>query len=266
MNPPTNSRATTAKGDALSPTSNIPVNDRTPKKGQAPKIHPAARPPSAGVRAGASDVVEVVKCEQHRSVGRLRYRVYVEEMGRQEPHADHTARVVVDPVDECAVVLAAFDRDGEATGTVRLQPSATLSPEDQAFHAFDTLPEPLLHRAGLTSKLITDPIHRRGPLTARLMLGIFRSGYEHGHRLNLINCNPPLDRFFARFGFVPVGEPKDHPVYGRVQIMLLPMADLPHFRAIRSPFAALLEQFEPDPEAAQAVRDWCRSIGVQYWD
>lgn len=200
------------------------------------------------------------------AVARLRYRVYVQEMGRAEPHADHAMRTVLDPEDERSILLAAFDAEGEAIGTVRVQAFSDLAADDRAFHGFDTMPDALRSRSGLTAKLITDAKHRRGALTTRLMLGVFRSGYEHQQRVNLINCNPPLDRFFARFGFVAMGEPRDHPVYGLVRVMMLPMADLAFFEAIGSPFAPLLRELGPDDAAAQATRDWCAGQGVRYWE
>lgn len=200
------------------------------------------------------------------AVARLRYRVYVVEMGRAEPHADHATRTVLDPEDERSILLAAFDADGQAIGTVRVQAFDDLASDDLEFHGFPTMPDGLRRRSSLTAKLITDPRHRRGALTTRLMLGIFRADYEHDRRVNLINCNPPLDRFFARFGFVPMGEPRDHPVYGIVRVMMLPTADLAFFEAIGSPFAPLLRELGTDDEAARATRDWCASRGVRYWD
>ena len=211
-------------------------------------------------------LVEPAVHDKLLAVARLRYRVYVLEMGRAEPHADHDTGTVLDPDDERAIVLAAFDASGEAIGTVRWQSSADLTRDDLVFHGFDTMPAALRRRSGLTAKLITDKAHRRGALTTRLMLGVFRSGYEHDQRVNLINCNPPLDRFFARFGFVALGEPRDHPVYGMVRVMMLPMSDLAFFEAIGSPFAPLLRELGTDDEAARATRDWCASRGVRYWD
>jgi len=211
-------------------------------------------------------LVEPAVHDKLLAVARLRYRVYVEEMGRAEPHADHATRTVLDPDDERAIVLAAFDADGEAIGTVRWQAAADLTHDNLAFHGFNTMPDALRSRSSLTAKLITDAKHRRGALTSRLMLGVFRSGYEHQRRVNLINCNPPLDRFFARFGFVAMGEPRDHPVYGMVRVMMLPMADLAYFEAIGSPFAPLLRELGPDDAAARATRNWAASQGVRYWE
>jgi len=200
------------------------------------------------------------------AVARLRYRVYVEEMGRAEPHADHATRTVLDPEDERSILLAAFDANGEAIGTVRVQAFSDLATHDVEFHSFASMPDDLRRRSSLTAKLITDANHRRGALTTRLMLGIFRWDYEHDRRVNLINCNPPLDRFFARFGFVAMGEPGDHPVYGMVRVMMLPTADLAFFESIGSPFAPLLRELGPDDAAAQATRNWAASRGVRYWE
>ncbi|MEM7807913.1 MAG: GNAT family N-acyltransferase [Planctomycetota bacterium] len=200
-------------------------------------------------------------------VARLRYEVYVEEMGRDEPNADHAGRQVCDPDDTCGHLLMA--REGEcqkAVGTVRLQRSKTLSDFDRDFHGIATLPAELDDCAGLTSKFMTSAVYRRGILPKMLMLAVFECGLRHGHRLNFINCNRPLDKLFARFGFRQLGERRQHPLYGDVAVMVLPISDLSFLRSIRSPFVPILERLGEDEDATAMVREWAAGQGLQYWE
>src|SRR4051794_9246877 len=56
--------------------------------------------------------------EELEQVYRLRYNVYVEEMGLNPAEADHSRRFITDSLDSSGKVLAAFS-DGEVVATVR---------------------------------------------------------------------------------------------------------------------------------------------------
>lgn len=231
-----------------------------------PLIHSTSTMPTGNAAPeNAHNVQRVETAEQMAAVGRLRYRVYVEEMGRNEPHANHECRAVIDPTDTLSTVLASFNSQGEATGTVRYDHFKYLSNDDRRFHFIDTLPPGLQERSSITCKLITDKSYRRGTLTNRLVLGIFYAAHKQGISVNFINCNPPLDKFFGKLGFVPIGEPRSHPIYGSVRIMMVPMHDLDYLASIRSPFTSPELQVVPDEKAASATRDWCKKIGHPYW-
>ena len=204
--------------------------------------------------------------EHLAAIGRLRYSVYIEEMRRDEPDADHAARVLLDPTDRDSTVLAAFDASGNAVGTVRLQSTEQIAEFDRTFHRFNDLPEELGKVGGLTSKLIVSRAHRKGSVATRLVVAVFELAYTSGHRINMINCNPPLDTFFEKLGFVRLAESQQHPVYGTVCLMFHPMADADWLEAIRSPFSRVIDQMGRDEETAARIRDWSASIGVRYWE
>src|SRR5215467_14012942 len=49
---------------------------------------------------------------------RFRYKIYVSEMGRDSPYADHDRKIMRHPLDSTAVNLVAFN-DNSITGVVR---------------------------------------------------------------------------------------------------------------------------------------------------
>src|SRR6266581_4779607 len=57
--------------------------------------------------------------EELQQVYRLRYKVYVEEMGLNPAEADHRRRIITDSLDATGRILAAFS-EGEVVGTIRL--------------------------------------------------------------------------------------------------------------------------------------------------
>ena len=58
--------------------------------------------------------------EEKRAVYRLRYDVYVEEMGRYRTVADHENRLLVEPEDETGRIFYYATENGEVVGTVRI--------------------------------------------------------------------------------------------------------------------------------------------------
>src|SRR4051812_45534353 len=56
--------------------------------------------------------------EDRTNIFRLRYSVYVTEMGRTQHHADHVHQLIAEPLDETAGLIGAFDGD-EIVGTAR---------------------------------------------------------------------------------------------------------------------------------------------------
>jgi len=58
------------------------------------------------------------QCDRE-AIYRLRYEVYVEEMGRRPMHVDDRAKQIIDPLDEAAMLFGAFEGD-IAVGTARL--------------------------------------------------------------------------------------------------------------------------------------------------
>ena len=56
---------------------------------------------------------------EHAAVRRLRYEIYVEEMGRPQPHADHERREIGEELDQHSWILG-IRADGALAGTLRL--------------------------------------------------------------------------------------------------------------------------------------------------
>lgn len=79
----------------------------------------AAATSSAANTNRAIDVRIATTPEELEAVYRFRYRVYVEEMNRQERYADHDRKRIEEPMDAENTIIGAF-KDGQVVGTVRL--------------------------------------------------------------------------------------------------------------------------------------------------
>jgi hypothetical protein len=153
------------------------------------------------------------------AVFRLRYRVIVQELGDPAP-ADADARgMIEDPADATGHTLAAFDAAGRVLAAVRFNVFAEgVYPPcaDILATAGATILDPTT--TTLTARFVADTTVRSGPLPIRLVSEGYRLFLARGVRRNLIYVRPPLERFYRRLGYQPVGDTV-HPKGGPVRVL-----------------------------------------------
>ncbi len=174
--------------------------------------------------------------EERARIFRFRYRIYVEEMGRTQKHADHANRTVEEPFDATGHLLYA-EQGGEIVGTLRTNFARET---DLGYYTwlFGLTSVGGAHPAAvsLTTKLMIVPELRSGTLAVRLALAVYDFGGARGIRHDFIDCNPHLEDFFQRLGYRRYWPHVEHPEYGRVLPLRLDLDDHAHLAGIRSPF------------------------------
>ncbi|MEM1434136.1 MAG: hypothetical protein AAGG11_08800 [Pseudomonadota bacterium] len=180
---------------------------------------------------------------------RFWYTVYVEEMGRLEddPHTNHAAATVSDPLYDSSTVMLARDEAQRVVATLinTCAANADLG-KYEALYGFQDKTAAERQQISITTKLMVDPAFRR----TRLPMLLAKKGYDlalaDGITEDYIDCNDHLIGFFTRMGYVPHLGRIEHPLYGVVNSMKVRLDDFDHLRAVRSPFAGPI----PAPEAA----------------
>ena len=84
---------------------------------------------------------------ERQEVYRFRYAVYVEEMGKSPPDANHDRRVLMDRFDATASLYVLRDGEGALVGTLRVNHLAALESPQEALRPIAL--EPLLDRRPL---------------------------------------------------------------------------------------------------------------------
>ncbi len=178
--------------------------------------------------------------EELAAVECLRYRVYVEEMQKPYPQADHACGRLTDPLDADSVVLAAF-ANGRVMATLRCS-WATSAALDDAYgrtlrmDLWDDVPR---HALAVCSRLVVAPGARKSRIAVSLMCAIYTMARERETAVCLCSTTAPLRQFFERFGFRPYAAPFFDEDSGRLQWPLaLLLEDAAHLRAVSSPFLA----------------------------
>ena len=208
--------------------------------------------------------------EEMDRVAEFRYRIYVEEMRREQMYADHARRRIFEPFDRAGVNWYAEDRD-QIVGVIRTNFARDT---DLGYYVtlfgLDSVGEDFPARSLLTTKLMILPEYRSGTLALQLAATVYQFGVDQGMRYNFIDCNAHLEVFFQRMGFRTYWPKVVHPEYGEVLPLRADMLDIayldsigsPILRLLRSPRAMALPRRRPTPISShsqsshlQIVRD-----------
>lgn len=168
------------------------------------------------------------------AIGRLRYDVYVEELGRNRAHANHAAHTLHEAIDEESVLIGAFTEDGAAIGTIRLTPSTAHGLNSRDIYGWEA--REVSHPTGvcLASKLIVAAAHRGTHLGIDVIRCATNEALRRGWRYCFLETYDNLVALYQRLGFA-IRNQSEHPVYGNVTIMEWDLLDIEHMRAVRSP-------------------------------
>jgi GNAT superfamily N-acetyltransferase len=170
---------------------------------------------------------------------RLRYEVYVAELGRTQEHADHVQRTIREPLDHGSVLLAAYDM-GQLVGSVRLSYARCVDLGDYvSLYRMREAGSAHPAQTSITTKLLVAPAYRNGPLGYRLSVATYCTALSDGISHDFIDVYPARLAFFERLGYVRCGQIV-HAEYGEVTLMRLDLRDASHLRAVNSPFVRYL--------------------------
>jgi CRP-like cAMP-binding protein len=140
---------------------------------------------------------------------RLRYEVYVGELGRDSPYADHQRKLIADDLDLTGHTFVAVEA-GETIGTMRMNFSSTgsLGAIEELYGMRNSTHHPKSTAAG--TKLIVKNSKRGGASSLKLL----KAGERYAVRNNIkevyIDCIPTLVRYYEVLGFKIVGQLFSH--------------------------------------------------------
>lgn len=197
---------------------------------------------------------EVTGAAEIAEIQALRYRIYVEEMRRTQPHADRLQRRLIEPLDACAIHVGAYRPSAvgapQLVGAVRihvpgrgdLRELAKLHP---AIVAKDGV------RTGVVSRLITLRSARGGAGGAGLQLAI--EAYRIALRERLaaveIDCHASLVGFFESLGFRVERRFRDE-IYGDIALLSIRPFARDALAAIGSPLVPVYDDVMRAPGGA----------------
>lgn len=184
---------------------------------------------------------------------RLRYRVYVDEMGRTVSSADHEGHRIVDPLDDGAEILLGAWVDGQAIGTARVN-LAEISDVGTLADLYELEGFEADHdgRGAILTRLVVAPEWRGRTVAVRLLQRAVQLTLERGARWLHFHCREHLVSLYACLGGVTrFVRADDGP--GPLTIMVADLENLDHFVAVRSPLARVIRDVLASRAANEAV-------------
>lgn len=193
-----------------------------------------------------------------QQVFRLRYAVYVEELGAAMEYANHERKEVREPWDETSDNLGAWI-NGELVGCVRINRGgeSDLSEYRDFFDSIvaDSYADCPLESISVSSKFAVHRRHRGTTLAVKLLQAFYIQLQVKKSRLNYMTCRSNLVPMYRKLGFEPCAPAVHHHEAGWVQPMALVVQDYEHLRQIKSPFADICARYPINQVQARKLRN-----------
>lgn len=196
-------------------------------------------------------VQEATSRSDREEIYRFRYRVYVDELRKPLPYADHERRLFTDEMDEQSRILVAFDESaGTIVGTVR-----TLFGGTQPFP--DSLVDklqlgPMIDAVGMehlthSGMFMVDPAYRGLTIASQLVAHMYRAGFERDAHVDVCVAEMALVRPYYQMGYRPYSAPIRPFAEAGLRIPLAwVLRDRDYLASVGSPFAAFIPPDQVD--------------------
>jgi CRP-like cAMP-binding protein len=202
------------------------------------------------------------------SIYRLRYEIYVEQMGYAPPGVDHRNRRLPNLLERPTRRLMAED-DGALVGTLQFiwgAECAFTEEERRNYRLSDFVAFAGDESTAIASRFMTRPSHRDGDLPARMLDMMFAFMLDNDVRLLFGDCRPHLINNYLRLGFRTYAKTYNDPSVGMLAPLVFVIDDVAHLDRIKSRLAPLFRAKRPgapDPVVARILEVLPKATPVQ---
>lgn len=203
------------------------------------------------------EIRTAVSTRDREDIYRLRYQIYIEEIGYRHPQADHQRRFLPDHPERGSRLFMAVDGD-RPVGTCKLDcgGEVPLTDEERQVYELDHF-LPVVGPGGISifSRYMVAPAHRSGDVPARLFDAAMQYIVDHDVPLMFLDCRPHLISTYERLGFQTYAGTYSDPMAGLLVPLVLLLDDRDHLRRIGSRFQKVIQSRPPNPARLDRIRD-----------
>ncbi len=206
-------------------------------------------------------IQQVTSPEDREAVFRFRYRIYVEELGKPLPVADHKRRIYQDELDDAARILVALDEStGAIVGTLRSNFGSEQPFNEELIGRFNLAPmmvafghEQIAH----SSAFMVDPAYRGQTVASQLVGRMYAWALAEGIMIDTCVSEFALARAYFQLGYRPYGPLfRAHAGAGLRVPLAMVTRDRHYLARVGSPLARFHGEGDPDRgDIAQRLRD-----------
>lgn len=193
---------------------------------------------------------------EKNEIYKLRYEVYIEEMGKPLGSIFNKKKQIFDAMDDQSTLIYVQAGD-EIVATMRLTvASAEDYPADLTetfqLHKFNTVHGDLSHSTfGLVTKIAATPHYRSSPAFYLMIVETYRRLSGQNVKLCFGGCNPSVIPLYERLGFRRFTKNFTDPGYGLLVPLVMMIQDVDYMKVIKSPIYRLARKRPSDLEIAQ---------------
>jgi predicted GNAT family N-acyltransferase len=185
---------------------------------------------------------------EKEAIYRLRYDIYVLELGKSQFSSDHEKKMLSDEADHYAALF--YMESGKSViGSNRIQLGADMLRSDYNKEVYKTdliarSVEP--EKIAIVDRLMVRPENRRSRVTHDLMLNTYLFALGKGVKLGLITTEEKYLQMYLRYGFRVYDQPAFLPSCEKRYKMVLSLCDRGHLTRVNSPFLNYLPEVMDD--------------------
>lgn len=173
----------------------------------------------------------------------LRYKVYVEGMGRLKDKGDHELKELRDEYDPFARAIVVI-KDGKAIGTLRLFWGGDHPFCQTLIDAYHLAPfQKILadKEICIIERLMVDQAHRGSAVALQMYKLVWDFSVKHHIEAGFLDCEPHHLNSYLKLGFRPFAKTYSYPGIGLVIPMMYIPGDYEHLKHVGSPFSLLIK-------------------------
>lgn len=190
--------------------------------------------------------------EEIRASYQLRYKVYVEGMGRLKDQGDHELKELRDDYDGFARAVVVI-KSGMAVGTLRLFWGGDAPFCQTLIDAYHLAPFQKILRDNeicIVERLMVDPQHRGSAIALQMYKLVWDFSVKHRIEAGFLDCEPHHLNSYLKLGFRPFAKTYSYPGIGLVIPMMYIPGDYEHLKHVGSPFSLVSENSDYKHTAA----------------
>lgn len=180
------------------------------------------------------------------AIGRLRYDVYVRELGRRPPGSNDGQGVQLEPEDSQSIIYAAFD-GGVAVACLRMTPMDRLPAASRWRNFYDSASFPVTEsQQAMLSRLVVRADYRTTLLAPQLLAAAYDAFRAGGGEVIFLRCAANLVPLYEVIGCRRYKAGSAGTEAGFRLPMVMIAGDWTYFEAVKSPLLENVQQHAPN--------------------
>ena len=183
-------------------------------------------------------IILAEKDELKELIYALRYKIYIEELGKKSQSTDHKRCRIKDNLDLTADLYALQDENNKLIGTVRINRIDRLdNPKEELYPLPIQNLLDVIEASSITfvSRLMVCKDHRGGKAFSKLAFHTYQIAIEKSYGFSICHTRPGLVTLYEQLGYRRFCSGKEFPNIGFQIPMIMALKDYEYFQKIGSP-------------------------------